>query len=364
MLHDLIRLIPDPLKLNNKNEIREKKYAFFTKNKKLKIEIRKTKNQETKKQETKKLKIQNSKSPSPTFKNSSFVVMIKAFSERMSLFISSMFHGKQKVLRTYKGLRAVMTVEASILLPLFLFAMLTMSGAIEMIRLHSNLQTALWNTGRKLALYGVFLSDQEDSFMTEEMKDLSVSYLYVKGQICSCLGEEYLENSPLTYGVQGLQFVESEIFTEDDCMELNLTYKVSAETAFFQMNPFRMANRYYGHLWNGYDLMATPKENLSYVYVTEYGEVYHRDRNCTHISLAIREIGVYQLEHARNLYGGKYKECEKCCKRARSDTRYIADEGDKFHYDRDCPGLKRSIYTIPEKEASKYRPCSRCVGRN
>ena len=280
------------------------------------------------------------------------------------MFISSKFCGQQRGLHTCKKLRAAMTVEASILLPLFLFAMLTMSGAIEMIRLHSNLQTALWNTGRKLALYGTFLSDRDDSIMTEEMKDLSVSYLYVKGQICSCLGEEYLENSPLTYGIQGLQFAESEIFTDDDCMELNLTYKVSAETPFFQMTPFRMANRYYGHLWNGYDLQATPQEKLSYVYVTEYGEVYHRDRNCTHISLAVREIGVHQLEQARNLYGGKYKECEKCCKRARSDTRYIADEGDKFHYDRDCPGLKRSIYTIPEKEASKYRPCSRCVGRN
>lgn len=353
MLQNLIRLTPDPLKLNNEN-YRKKKYAFLTKFKKLKTE---------KLQKTKKLKITNSKSPSPTFKISSFVVMIKAFSERMSLFIS-IFDGKEWGSNSRKGLRASMTVEASILLPLFLFVMLTLSSAIEMIRLHSNLQTALWNTGRKLALYGTFLSDQEDSSLSEEVKDLSVSYLYVKGQICSFLGEEYLENSPLTYGVQGLQFAESEIFTEDDCMELNLTYKVSAETAFFQMTPFRMSNRYYGHLWNGYNLHATPKEKVSYVYVTEYGEVYHRDRNCTHISLAVREVGISQLDQARNLYGGKYKECEKCNKRVHSDKRYIADEGDKFHYDRDCPGLKRSIYTIPEIEASKYRPCSRCVGRN
>ena len=51
MLQNLIRLTPDPLKLNSKNETRKKKYAFLTKTEKLKLEKRNTKKQETKKLE-------------------------------------------------------------------------------------------------------------------------------------------------------------------------------------------------------------------------------------------------------------------------------------------------------------------------
>ena len=264
-------------------------------------------------------------------------------------------------LKTVKA-KAGMTVEASLLLPLFLFAMLTLSESMELIRLHSNLQTALWNTGRKLSLYGCFLSDGEEGEVSKEAKDLSVSYLYVKNDICSFLGEDYLENSPLAYGVSGLQFAESEIFTENGCMELNLTYKVLPGNTFFPVSSFRMANRYYSHLWTGYDLEKGSGEIISYVYVTEYGEVYHKDRNCTHISLAIKQAPSMRIDMERNMYGCRYTECEKCKKGGESGILYITDEGDRYHYDRECPGLKRTVFVIPESEASIYRPCSRCVG--
>lgn len=341
LLQNLTRVKPNSLQLNiDKNRILEKK---ITKRTKYAFKI-------TKKPKNK------SKSPSPTLNQNSFVFIRSAFLERISLFISRK--------RKYWGrmVKAGMTVEASILLPIFLFAMLSLSSAIEMIRLHSNLQTALWNTGRKLQLYGSFLSDPEDGAVIEEAKDLSVSYLYVKRDICSFLGEEYLENSPLTYGIKGLQFAESEIFTDDDHMELNLTYKVSSGSVLIQTPSFWMANRYYGHMWNGYDLQTGKDSIISYVYVTEYGEVYHKDRNCTHIALTIREVPSSQVFFERNQYGGIYSECEKCRKNAHPGNLYIAAEGDRYHYDRDCPGLKRSIYVIPESEASKYRPCSRCVG--
>ena len=57
--------------------------------------------------------------------------------------------------------QAGMTVEASIVLPLFLFFFLNLGCAIEMIRLHGNLQLALWQIGSKMAVYGYALDSGE-----------------------------------------------------------------------------------------------------------------------------------------------------------------------------------------------------------
>ena len=44
--------------------------------------------------------------------------------------------------------RGSMTVEAALVLPLFCLFVISMGNAIEIIRLHGNLEVALWNAGR------------------------------------------------------------------------------------------------------------------------------------------------------------------------------------------------------------------------
>ena len=80
-----------------------------------------------------------------------------------------------------------MTVEASIVLPLFLFFFLNLGCAIEMIRLHGNLQLALWQIGSKMAVYGYALDSGEQPENSDgwwrDLAGIAVSATYVKGQI-------------------------------------------------------------------------------------------------------------------------------------------------------------------------------------
>lgn len=264
---------------------------------------------------------------------------------------------------------AGMTVEAAIVLPMFLFFFLNLSCALEMIRLQGNLELALWETGRKLSIYGHILSTdssakaQSDNGILSELGDVAFSYSYVKNAVIKYAGEEYLEQSPLTYGTKGLQFIESEIFTEGDCFEIVMTYEVSTWMDVPGIRPFRMWNRYYGHIWNGYEVSGANElgETISEtVYVAENGVVYHKNKNCTHLLLTIREVDSRQVGNERNGNGGKYTLCEKCGKGVCPATVFIGVEGDRFHYDRDCSGLKRTFFSILLADADKYRPCSRC----
>lgn len=270
-----------------------------------------------------------------------------------------------------RKVQAGMTVEASILLPIVLFFFLNLSSAIEMIRLHGNLQMALWETGNRLAVYGTLLEGGQENSELRETEDtwwgdltgVAFSYLFVKNRVVEYLGEDYLNHSPLRNGTDGLQFWECDLKNERDEMELVMTYGVKSWTDFIGIRSFRMANCYYGHLWTGYDILGEADETenaLVTVYITETGEVYHSDRNCTHLQISVREVSQEAITQCRNEEGRRYAECEKCKGASAGEVLYITREGDCFHYNRDCPAIKRTVYAILLREAEGYRPCSRC----
>ena len=160
--------------------------------------------------------------------------------------------------------RGSMTVEAALVLPLFCFFVISMGNAIEIIRLHGNLEVALWNAGRQIGVYGALPEGQQGS-ADHRLEAVAVSYTYVKEQIEEQLGEEYLEMSPLDGGSDGLQFLESDI--EGDIYTINMTYRIAGISQLSGFKKFRMANRYYGHMWNGYEIPEA--EDEEYIIRTE-----------------------------------------------------------------------------------------------
>ncbi|MCM1099763.1 MAG: hypothetical protein NC079_09825 [Clostridium sp.] len=282
-------------------------------------------------------------------------------------------------------------------LPLFVFFLVNLGSAMEMIRLHGNLQMALWDVGSRMCVYGHVIgatddlgdesvdgaytgngsagnaggADAQGKTLLQEMGDIALSYTYVKSCVVAYAGEEYLQASPLSHGVSGLQFWESGILGESgtdvegilsgDVLDIVLTYQVSPWLDLPFVPPFRMSNRYYGRMWTGYELdtsLSALEQDV--VYVAEHGEVYHERADCTHLQLSVREVSPWTVRLARNESGGRYQKCSKCGTMAYQGSLFIAREGDYYHYVRDCPGLKRTVHTIPRQQASQYRACSRC----
>lgn len=311
--------------------------------------------------------IKNHNRPSPRFisdmsQNAQFSLLIifNRIIKGISLFASR-----------FGNARAGMTVEAAIVLPLFLFFFLTLGSAMEMIRLHCNLEFALCDIGRRMSVYGYPLSMSEqdkeqvekepsveqDNEWLAELKDLGFSYAYVKNEIGEYLSTDYLEASPLVDGIDGLQFLEGEIFSGEDCFDVVVTYRVAPFGEAAKFKGFRMANHYYGHLWNGYQIPGVEED---VVYIAENGSVYHEDAMCSHLFLSVREVSLLEAYESRNSNGAKYKPCEYCEKLGLKGTVYITEDGDRIHSIKDCAGLKRTVYEIPRDEASGYAPCMRC----
>ena len=301
-----------------------------------------------------------------------------------------------------------MTVEAAVVLPVFLFFFINLSASLEMIRLCGNLEYALHGAGNEVCLYG--------SLLTESMKDLgptghigaagggpssvsgnssdqgsssgnigqsgnersedtdsilamaegtALSYTYVRYRMIDELGEDYLDSSPLTSGKAGLNFYGSTIDTDNDILDIRLSYRVGTPFNIAGIHSFMMAGRFYGHLWNGYAVNGNTasESEEQIVYITENSEVYHLTTACTHLRLSVRPARYSSVGDERNGSGGIYLPCEICARGETPEIVYICTSGDRYHYDGECYTLTRTYTAVPLSEVEdSRRPCSRCGG--
>lgn len=252
-----------------------------------------------------------------------------------------------------RSVRAGMTVEAAIVLPLCLIFLMNLGYAVELIRLHNNLQLALWDTGSRLSLYGCEQGGNPFASV--------VSGFYVKNRVLDYVGEEYLDTSPIVHGSSGLRFWESDMLKQGNELDITLTYAVEPMVSLVGFRGFRMANRYTVHLWNGYEIPVSEEED-GIVYMAENGRVCHKDRNCTYLQLSVRGVAKESIKSERNQWGGRYGACDKCAKGQCPDILYVTEDGICFHYRSDCPGLKRTVYSLRAEDAAGYPYCSRCGG--
>ena len=296
------------------------------------------------------------------FANSTYNLFSKAprFIEKRSLLTSKGFFC------------AGMTVEAALVLPLFLFFLLNIGSVIEMIRLHGNMQLALWEVGNQTAVYayavenGVHPEEMEESHTSnrwEEFAGTALTSFFFRWMLVETVGENYLENSPMVGGDEGIVLWESDIVKPNGEMDIVVTYGAAPPFAVPGVPYFRMVNRYYGHAWTGYEPEEQEEQEVEMVFITDNAEVYHLYRDCTHLLLTIRKIPMEALKDARNLYGGRYSACEKCAEGRMPAGLFIAMEGDRYHYVRECPGLKRTIYVISVQDVKELPLCSRCGTR-
>ena len=289
--------------------------------------------------------------------------IICSFIEGISLFISFC---RENLVRSSFLFSAGMTVEATIVLPLFLFFFFNMGCAIELIRFHGNVQLGLWKIGNELSLYGYALDsgempqeEQEDSWW-KGMVGSVFSSTYIKWRLIDDMGKEYINEAPLSHGTDGLHLWESDILGSEDEIDIVVTYSVSPWSQLIGFTPFRMANRYHSHIWNGYELPGNIAEGIRTVFIAENGTVYHLQRECTYIQLNVHKIWASSFDDNGYYQGRQYKPCVKCTGGKVPVEIYVTQKGNCYHYLKECPGLKRTVYAVNLKDLKGYRLCSRC----
>lgn len=261
-----------------------------------------------------------------------------------------------------KALRAGLTVETALVLPIFLFAMLSVILIGEALRFSANMNASLMDTGRKLSVYAYAGSRAGLEGKTGMLAGKAVSLTAGKSMVINDLGKGYIEESPVEGGSGGLSFIHSGILGPDQMIDLNTVWKMKIPFSIPGIQGFRVADRARIRAFTGYDNTRREdrsKEDEEMVFITDKGTVYHRDRNCKHLNIKISRIDGSKVGKARNSNGGKYYCCEYCGKKG-GDRYYITEDGDRYHTKLSCPGLKRTIRTVPLSETGGRPPCADC----
>lgn len=260
------------------------------------------------------------------------------------------------------GLRASMTLEAAVVLPLFLFFVINLLTVIEMLRLHGNFAWALHETGRKLTVYGHAYAQAagDGDGLLDTLGDMAFSYLYIKEKIQNNLGGEYLAASPLESS-SGIVFTRADIM-EEDRIDLIVTYRMKLPFSVGNLGTVRTYNCYYARAWTGYDVAGNTESTENNVYVSENGSVYHCQRSCGHLTCRIQGAAREDVPLLRNSSGQGYTACERCGE-GEEETVFVTEDGNRYHSDRECGGLRRTVYEITREAAEErgFPPCSRCA---
>lgn len=243
------------------------------------------------------------------------------------------------------------TIETTLVLPLFMFLLLNIISLFDMIYIHSALDSALNDVGREISVSANFQSLYESTLLTE---------VYVKERVIQIVGREVIEDSVIVGGTDGIVLWRSSVDQNGNVIDLVMTYRVEPWFSFFQIGDMVMMNRCYVKTYNGFNHETYEGEQRKF-YVAESGDVYHLSRSCTHLQLSITMGNLTEIENRRNKDGEKYKPCEVCFDEAQTGGHYyITNQGNRYHSSIACTGLKRTIYVVKESSLGNKPMCIRC----
>lgn len=255
-----------------------------------------------------------------------------------------------------------MTLEAAFALPFFLFAVLNILFAVNIIGMQSRIGAALHQVGNKMAFAGYAYENTVGGALPEGLASVALSSGYARAQVISDVGSSYLSDSCVKGGAGGLSFAGSSVMEEGDIIDLQVSYRVKPFVNLLGFDGFRMSQRYYAKAWTGYDASDSVSDMTAedpMVFITETGTVYHLNRDCTYLNPSVEAVSVRAVKNRRNESGAKYAPCGLCGAFPEGEV-YITQYGSSYHSQLNCPGLKRTIYAVPLSEVGGRGRCSKC----
>lgn len=277
-------------------------------------------------------------------------------------------------------MRGSLTVEAAFVMPFIIFFTASFSYLMMVMGLQIKLQEALDMAGRRLAGYAYiyeqieeFTAETEEEMMQKEpgLKELvryGLNSAYAWKLVREYAGEDWLNHYGIVNGQNGVWIAGGDMLSEDGMIDLVLHYIVKIPYLPGESTGIHLVSRCRIKAWTGFEkkiVKAEDKTEEEIVYITETGKVYHTNINCTHLKLSIDEVALFNLEYIRNQGGGKYYACERCFRNQNLDVKtgkvFITKTGDRYHCDKGCSGLKRTITELPISQIGDRSQCKRCM---
>jgi hypothetical protein len=287
-------------------------------------------------------------------------------------------------------IQASLTIEAVFLVPLYLFFCMALLFIMQMFHMEQSIDHILSRTSKEVALYipaeGMLKYNNADLTNAENMEYVSddgtkgygdpahpsvdygiaetvLSWGYASSALEDSLPDDYRKQC----GLDGdISLLVTSMVDDSEVVDLKAGYAMQPLANVFGIPDVIVMSRARTRAWTGYHVNGSGKDTDDterIVYVTDGSEVYHLSRSCTHLDLSITPVDAAEIDSHVNKGGGHYSACERCGHGDSGGIYFITNEGDRYHTDISCSGLKRTIYEIPISQVGDRRVCSRCAQR-
>ena len=313
-----------------------------------------------------------------------------------------------------KKCRASITVEAAFAFPLFFFACMALCYLFLFLKAEYTIQRELYYSARDITGYGAVIEPvidirdklwgkAEDGIYGEdsrlntaasvvqaltallpESNGLSIKNLVDNAADAWLIGSVVERRIPdnvaelIDGGLSGLSFDGSELFDREKCINIICEYELKLPMGIFPDIRIPVRHKVRFRYFTGTEVKSllqevTPEseeenkgedeeeEQEEEVYIAETGHRYHYTDKCPALNVKPKKIDFSSIGSARNDGGAKYYPCEFCALgKPEQDDCYITPDGDRYHYDEHCQGIKRTIELVPISKVGKRTECKRC----
>jgi len=260
-----------------------------------------------------------------------------------------------------------LTVEASVVIPLFLIVITGFFSLFGAMVTQLKLQTGMERAGKEIAALSYVNEalkknpDKKNGILQAVGADLALTVISegaVKELVKARIGD-YADELYIAGGENGVSFLGTRYSAAEQEIIITASYKLNA--FFLPVSGFRVSQQSVRRAFTGKEAELHEEEEI--VYITEYGKTYHTSLSCNYLDLSIASVSLSLVGTRRSADGKIYRECEICHEDGGEEV-YITSYGDRYHYDKNCSGLKRSIRSIPISQVGSRTLCKKCKKRD
>ncbi len=260
-----------------------------------------------------------------------------------------------------------LTIEAAMVLSLFLFAMVILMMPMRIINENRKLQATLEQAGKMASQYAYILTNRDQEEQPENSWQSSQSGM---PEIISEAGillyaGNLVKQAADSRRVQQISLLRSSVLQDGETIDLILDYKFKLPFSVFSLDSIPMTIRSNRRAWIGKKGGADSEKGQGdgedeIVFVGKNRTRYHRSRTCHYLYNDISSVSYGNIETLRNAEGKRYQPCSRCGNGAGKGSVYIMPSGDKYHWNRNCSSIVAYAEAILLSKVQHLGPCSYC----
>ena len=291
---------------------------------------------------------------------------------------------QSEVRRTAPGTRrfnASLTVEAALVLPLFLFAMYLLILPLRMMDTAREMQqvceSVCQDTVQALYLKSLTRKDSRgdnrvpetetdaDTGKEKESRGSRMSGALTGNAVGMAAAAMAGRQAGDGYVIH-LRSLRSSVLGDGETVRVTLDYDYRLPFSVFGLGSIRQSVTASRRAWTGRTeggltssgSGGTQEEEM--VYVGKNSTRYHSSASCHYLSNDLTAVSYASLSGERNSGGKKYHPCSRCAKGVTGGTVYIMPSGTSFHTSESCSAIRSYGRAVPKSDVAHLGPCSYC----